>query len=213
MGNEVVILTMDYIIDVAMVISGFIMCFFGYRAFKTAVTCAGLIIGYQIGTFIANFIGAPLVYPFPIVLKIVFAIVVGILAFRFYKKAIVLIVGYFVAQFAYKAFSAANPERIKDTMDSLILIVICIVIGFAVGLLCLYIQRWAIIIAAAIGGGKLIATVAAKYLTEIAIVRDCANWVIDKLFQTKVSASLAISGLVLIIFCVAGIVIQGNNTK
>ena len=58
MGNSVIPFAMSGLIDIVAGICGVILCFWGYKAFKKAITCCGLVIGYQIGTFIGNFIVA-----------------------------------------------------------------------------------------------------------------------------------------------------------
>lgn len=214
---ENIVLSIEVLTDVAMFAIGIMLCFWGYKAFKATITCAGIVIGYQIGAFFERWIEAfmdkQLDDPFPIVLRIVFAIVLGILAFKFYKKGIIVVVTYFVAKSAYSIIATAVPQKVAVTKDNLVVLGICIVIGLVVGILSIYVQKWIIIILSSIGGSMLIAELASKYLYNLNLIKDGASVVVSKLFKAQVNSATAFAGLLVLILCIFGIVIQAKNTK
>lgn len=214
---ESLVITMDYFVDFVMLVCGIILCFWGYKAFKASITIAGIVIGYQVGSFLIRWIEiymrSKIDEPIPIVVRIAFAFVFGLLAFTYYKKTIVCAVAYFVSKFLYTMVLNNMANKVAETKDKIICFGICLVIGVALGFLALYFQRWAIIIASAFGGSNLLATVIVKYVYDVELIKNGAGFVVEKLFKTSINATTALSGLLIIILCVVGIVFQSKNSK
>lgn len=210
--NSVEILT-----DIIMVLIGIIVCFFGYKAFKASITIGGAVIGYQFGNFIATFIGnyrGEVLSPNVIlVLEIVFALLYALLAFKFYKRSIVLIVAFFVGQFIFNFVMSGMNNKINTTKDTLILIGICAVIGIAIGILSIYVQKWIVIAVSSIGGAKLLSIVLSKYLIGFKAVNTVAGFIVSKNFGVTLSELSALTGLLTIVLAVLGLVIQSKNSK
>lgn len=214
---DIIALTFSYFSDIVLLVIGIIFCFFGYKSFKASITCAGLILGFEFGGFLCRWIGIytgkPLDLTIVIAVEVLFAIVFGALAFKFYKKAIVVVTTFLVGTRIYRIIATGHPEKTAQLKDSLILLGICLVIGLAFGLLCLFLQKWMVIILTSIGGANILSGLIARYLIKVSIVSEIAQFSVSKIFNASIATNTAIAGLLFIILCLLGILAQKKNAK
>ncbi|MCQ2467908.1 MAG: TMEM198/TM7SF3 family protein [Clostridia bacterium] len=213
---ETVIITIDRLVEIVSIVIGVLFCFFGYKSFKASITCAGVAIGYQIGAFIVRWIeiytGNPMENWIALALKIVFAIFMGLFAFKFYKKSLVMSVMLFVARLLYSAILVGTGSKDVSRVNQLIALGICLLVGLVVGILALNFQRVMIIVLTSIGGAMILSDVAIKYLFMVEFVRKLASSLVFKLFNVNPTPEAALSGVLVIILAVCGLVCQFKST-
>lgn len=214
---ESLVIAMDYFTTIVTVVIGFVLCFWGYKTFKSAITLSGLILGYQIAgyikTIILNYTGKPLEEPIPITITALFSIVCAVLAYSYYKKAVIFTVAYFVTKYLYLAVADNASGTMSVNKNKLIMLAICLVIGFAAGFLCFYAQKWAIIVLTSWGGGMLLSSIVLTYIGGYEIIRQTAKFIAVTLFQSNISKSFALSGMMVLVFCILGMTVQVTTSK
>ena len=208
---------MEYIVDIVMALLGLIICFSGYRFYKFAISCAGAVVGFLLGKGIISIIrdvfGSALPSRVTTAVPLIFALVIGVLAFSFYKKAFIFIVAAFVGRWIYIFVNETAVFKVNGIKDSLILIGIGAAIGLATGFAGFLIQKWAIIVMTAFMGAYVVSIPSSVYMSKLPLLLDAAAYVTDKLFKTAVLPSRALAGLLILILAVAGILVQSKSKK
>lgn len=201
-----------YALGVAFLVFGIIICFSGYRLFKMSVTVAGAVIGFTGGKNIMELITkAADLDPNnagKTIVPIVLAIVCGVLAFSFYRKAFIFVVASMVTKFAFGCFKESEFTKDFTFKQEIVLLLICMVVGLAIGFACFLIQKGAIIFMSAIGGATLIKAALIKYVLMIPFVTDAATKLTSDLFKSSITPVNAVSGLLVLMFGIAGMIVQ-----
>jgi len=204
-----------YALTLGFLIFGFLICFWGYKLFKLSVTVAGVILGFMTGRFILELLLQYAGYVPPkavsIVIPLLFALVLGVLAFSFYRKAFIFVVAAVVARALYLSIAQTSFSQKTGTFEDLIVMVICGIVGIAAGIGCFLIQKGAIIVMSGFGGASLIKAAVLPYLTGLSFVTEAATFITEKLFAAHMTPSYATGGLIILIFTIAGIIVQAKQ--
>ena len=201
-----------YLTSAVLLVLGIIICFRGYRLFKFSVTVAGAILGYQAGTIMINLInragGLDTRGVAKTVVPLALAVICGALAFSFYRKAFIFVVAAMVTRIMYRAMKSASFAKNFDAKQTIIVLAISVVVGIAIGMACFLIQKGAIIFVSGFGGASLIESALLKYILMVPFISDAASRFTTKIFSSNITPVNAISGLLVLSFGIAGIIVQ-----
>ena len=200
------------VVPIIIIILGAVICFSGYKLFRFSITVAGVITGYLGGKFLLSILeevsGKSLAYVVELVIPFVFAVVLGALAFSFYKKAFIFVVAVVTTKLLYSSVGASSLSESFNTKENLIVLGISFVIGIAFGIACFLIQKGAIIFVSGMSGAWLITYAALPFLQKLSFVTKAATFATEKLFNSKIDGTFAVSGLLILILGITGIVVQ-----
>ncbi|MBO7453147.1 MAG: DUF4203 domain-containing protein [Clostridiales bacterium] len=202
----------DLAVPIVIMILGAVICFSGYRLFRFSITVAGVVTGYMGGKFLLSILEEitekSLAHVVELAIPIVFAVVLGALAFSFYRKAFIFVVAVVTTKFLYSSVNASSLSESFKAKENLIVLGISFVIGIAFGIACFLIQKGAIIFVSGMGGAWLISSAALPFLQKISFVENAAVFATEKLFNSSIDGVFAISGLLILILGITGIVVQ-----
>lgn len=211
-----------YLPAFVLLIFGLIICYAGYNSFRLTVTVAGAAAGYAAGGMICarygEMLGLADNQDIMAIIPIVSAVLLGIVAFALYLKALKLLVTAIVTVFfadSYLAFYG-TPTGIQSekTQGLIIVVLVGLAIGFVLGMLVKKLQRWAIILCSAAFGARVSSSLLASYFVENAKFTDIANSAKDFIFNgSTMSAYAFTSGVLLIVLFVTGLIVQSATSR
>lgn len=197
------------------VLLGAILCFNGYKLFRLCLAVAGGVLGYVGGTFVCKFIestGSKLPELAKTLIPLIPALVLAIMAFTLYMKALIAITALFCAYFVYTDYGELFPG--KGASKTLMPLLVGFVIGLVLGIVVYFAQKWTICFFTAFVGARVIALASSIYLWNLLKANPYALYIQDSFLGTRVTDTPALTACFIIVaFTAAGFVVQLKSSK
>lgn len=189
---------------VAILISGILVCGYGYRFFRLSVTLIGAVIGYALGILTATTVLAAISPVFYWIIVAVFTIGIGSVSFAFYRKAIILIctvgVGYWFT----------NDYAEPTLRNWLIGLGIGLVAGFAA----FFLQKAAIILVTAVAGSRMVVTAVLPYVFMLPLLPSLSRKAGEFVFKdVDIPPEVFVPGVLTIVIAAFGFYKQIKENK
>ena len=205
------------VLTVLMLVAGGLVCFAGYKMFRLCIGIAGAIIGGYLGHHIYGLIERFVDITsenemVEVILIAVFAIILGIVAFALYLKALVTVCTLIGGWWFYSDYK--NLLESAGKYAGIASIGIGLVIGLLAGLAVYFIQQWAIIIVTSLSGAKLIASVIVPLISSVYFAEEAGGKLSEILFNGAVGNGAAVIGAILMLLLAgAGLSVQIKTSK
>ena len=193
----------DIAINSIIIIVGFVVCFGGFKLFRTSITILGGFMGYNVGVFVTSrltqLLGIQTNETVNLIIIVVMAIAFAVLSFSTYKSAIIYLTTLAVAYYYSKITGVSSTKVILTGL----------VIGLVIGVLIFIIQKYAIILATSYAGAHMIASTAMVMLLYLEPLKKAMNHAgIIVIGEFNLSLILFVQIVLTVFFFVAGFMAQ-----
>ncbi len=199
------------------VIAGALVCFNGYKLFRLSLGIAGGVAGFVIGRFFVDFTGQMgLEWNDTVKTAVIIAltVILAILAFTLYMKALIAITTIICAFWFYDDFNFIF-ERVENSALRIVFTFGAgLIAGALIGVIVYFAQKWTISIFTAFVGARIISGVLAPMLWSALSSGAYAGVFEHGVLGEDIGMSLSVVRLVMLIaFCTAGFIIQLKTSK